>query len=178
MAKLERAMQLILSYSASLGATALILMSLGITCDVLIRWLTGHPITGVFELASLTLVVAIFFPLGFMQHQKLQIRVDIIPSPARGRWAAALDLLDAVVGLLVFGLLLWAASKEFLKAYQGKFLLRGMIEIPTAIEIGFIIYGTVLMLIALIHLFVACMRTLLPGNSTPGPGLDKSELVA
>ena len=167
-----------LSFSASLGAGALILLSLGITCDVLIRWITGRPITGVFELASLTLVVAIFFPLGFMQHQKLQIRVDIITSHARGRWAVALDLLDAVVGLLVFGLLLWAASKEFLKAYEGKFLLRGMIEIPTTVEIGFIIYGTTLILIALIHLFVVCVRTLLPGNSTPGPVPDKGERAA
>src|SRR3989304_988235 len=135
-------MQRILSLSASIAAAALVLISLGITSDVLIRWSTGRPITGVFELASLTLVAVIFLPLGLMQYQKLHIRIDIIRSHARGRWAAALDLLDAMAGLLVFGLLLWFASKEFVKAYQGGFLLRGLIEIPTTVEIGFIIFGT------------------------------------
>ena len=170
MARLEHAVRLVLSFSASLGAVALILLSLGISVDVLMRWFTGHPITGVFEIASLTLVVAIFFPLGFMQHQKLQIRVDMITSHARGRWAAALDLLDAVAGLLVFGLLLWAASKEFMKAYQGKFLLRGMVEIPTTVEIGFILYGTLLILIALVLLLLRCLRTLTLRENPSGAG--------
>lgn len=168
-------MRRILSFSASVAAAALVLISLGITSDVLIRWATGRPITGVFELASLVLVAVIFFPLGFMQYQKLQIRVDIVTTHARGRWAVALDLLDAVAGLLVFGVLLWAASNEFVKAYQGGFLLRGMIEIPTTVEIGFIIFGTALILIALIHLFVVCVRTLVTNKHLPGPDSAKGD---
>jgi TRAP-type C4-dicarboxylate transport system permease small subunit len=160
----------ILSFSAAVAAAALLLISVGVTADVLIRWTTGHPITGVFELSGLALVVVIFFSLGFMQYEKLQIRVDIITSHARGRWAAAVDLLEAAAGLTVFGLLLWAAGKEFLKAYQGSFLLRGMIEIPTTVEIGFILYGTALILIALVRLLVISARALAhSGKTDPSP---------
>ena len=85
-------------------------------------------------------------------------------------------LLDALAGLLVFGLLLWAGSKEFFKAYQGKFRLRGMIEIPTTVEIGFILYGSALILIALIVLLVRSARSLAPPENRSGA--DGGEPIA
>src|SRR5688572_4567924 len=157
------ALPTLLRLSASLGAVSLVVIALMVTGDVAIRWATGKPVSGVFEIASLMLVVAIFLPLGFMQYEKLHIRVDMISSRARGRWAAALDVLDAAAGLLVFGLLFWAAAHEFLTAYRGGFRLRGIIEIPTALQIGFIVFGTALILVALANLLVKSLRALRSG---------------
>jgi TRAP-type C4-dicarboxylate transport system permease small subunit len=166
---MPRALQALLRWSAGLGAVTLLLMGVLVTIDVAVRWLTGRPITGVFEVASLMLVVAIFLPLGFMQYQKLHIRVDIISSHARGRWAASLDILDAVAGLIVFGLLIWAAAGEFLKAYRGNFRMRGIIEIPTAFELGVIVFGTALILIALLHSLVKSARGVASGEPASPP---------
>lgn len=164
---MPKALLALLRLSASLGALSLVAIGLMVTADVLIRWATGRPISGVFEVTSLMLVVAIFLPLGFMQYEKLHIRVDIISSRARGRWAAALDVLDAAAGILVFGLLLWAAAGEFLTAYRGSFRLRGIIEIPTALQIGFIVFGTALILVALGYLLVKSLRALRRPGTRP-----------
>ena len=164
---MPKALLALLRLSASVGALSLVGIGLMVTADVLIRWVTGKPVSGVFELASLMLVIAIFLPLGFMQHEKLHIRVDMISSRARGRWAAALDVLDAAAGILVFGLLLWAAVSEFLMAYRGGFRLRGIIEIPTALQIGFIVFGTALILVALGYLLVKSLRALRRPGTPP-----------
>lgn len=137
--------------SAIIGAIGLVLIACMVTADVTTRWLTGRPIVGVFEVTTVVLVLVTFFPLALVQFRNQQLRVDIVAEHVKGRGRAMLDLVDAAAGLCVFGLLLWAASEEFVKAYEGGFLLRGMIVIPTAIPVGMILFGTFLMILALVH---------------------------
>ncbi|WP_157173578.1 hypothetical protein [Pseudaminobacter salicylatoxidans] len=98
------------------------------------------------------------------------MRVDIIFDWVRGRAVAGLALLDVATGLLVFGLLLWITTGEFQKAYEGRFLLRGMIEIPTWIPLGMIWAGTALVLVALLFQGMEALRRL--AGRDDGPGQD------
>jgi len=81
-----------------------------------------------------------------------QLSVDILSSRARGRTAAGLKVFDALIGLVVFGLLLWKSWEEFGKALAGNFLRRGMIEIPTAIPVGFIVAGSFCIAVSLVFI--------------------------
>ncbi|MGB3832669.1 MAG: TRAP transporter small permease [Mesorhizobium sp.] len=135
--------------AATLGAAGLIAIAVMITVDVSVRWATGKAIGGVFELACVLLVLVTFLPLGLVLHDERQLRVDILPGLLKGKALAAIDLLDCAVGILVFGLLLDVATGEFAKAYQGRFLLRGLIEIPTWIPTLMIWAGALSALVAL-----------------------------
>jgi TRAP-type C4-dicarboxylate transport system permease small subunit len=151
MRTLTRILDMLFRAAALVAALALMAIAIMITSDVLLRWLTGHPLTGVFEFSTVLLVLVTFLPLALVQFRNQQLHVDILTEHIKGRPGAALTLLDALAGLCVFGLLLHTSFNEFLKAYLGGFLLRGMIEIPTAIPLGTIVVGTVLMLLALVH---------------------------
>lgn len=150
-----------------LGALALMAISLLVGIDVSLRWITGRSITGVFEISSVLLVMATFLPLGMVLFRHEQLRVDIIFDWVRGRAVAGLALVDVATGLLVFGLLLWITTGEFQKAYEGRFLLRGMIEIPTWIPLGMIWAGTALALVTLLFQGVEALRRLIGRDDTP-----------
>jgi TRAP-type C4-dicarboxylate transport system permease small subunit len=150
MTRLSAGFQRLFEGAAMIGAFALIGIALMISSDVFIRWLTGRPLIGVFEFSGILLVIVTFLPLALVLFTNQQLRIDIIHQYASGKAAAALGLLDAAIGILVFGLLLWIGTEETLKAYQGRFLLRGMIEIPTWIPNIMICIGTALAVLALI----------------------------
>jgi TRAP-type C4-dicarboxylate transport system permease small subunit len=146
--------------AALLGALGLIAIAIMTTADVSMRWLTGRAIGGVFELSGVLLVLVTFLPLGLVLFEDRQLRVDILPELLNGRPLAALDVLDCAIGILVFGLLLSAATDEFEKAYQGRFLLRGLIQIPTWIPTLMIWAGTLGAIIALVFKVVDAFRAL------------------
>ncbi|MGI6853588.1 TRAP transporter small permease [Mesorhizobium sp. 1B3] len=147
---LVRNLNRVLEIASVLGAVALIAISLLISVDIMLRWIVGRSIVGVFEISSVLLVMATFLPLGLVLFRNEQLRVDIIFEWVRGPAASLLSLVDVATGLAVFGLLLWIATEEFQKAYDGRFLLRGMIEIPTWIPLGMIWTGTGLALLTLL----------------------------
>lgn len=140
---------MIFSYVGALGLMALSVM---VTADVALRWFTGRPFVGVFELSEVILVLVTFSAVGLVHLDNRQLSVDILSARARGRTAAGLRLFDALIGLFVFGLLLWKSWEEFGKAYSGSFLRRGMIEIPTAIPVGFIVLGSLCIVVSLLFI--------------------------
>lgn len=159
---------------ARLGAIALLLLSAMVTVDVVTRWVTGRPFVGVFELSEVLLVLVTFSAVGLVHLDNRQLSVDILSSRARGRKAAALRLFDAVVGLLVFGLLLWKSVAEFFKAYQGGFMRRGMVQIPTAIPVGFVVLGSLCIVVALVIVLRGSACRLVAGDD-PTPPADAKE---
>ena len=134
---------------ARLGAALLLLLSLMVTVDVVTRWITGRPFVGVFEISEVLLAIITFSAVGLVHLDQRLLTVDILSHRARGRRAAALRILDALIGLLIFGLLLWKSTEEFFKAWAGGCARRGMIESPTAIPVGFIALGSLAIVLAL-----------------------------
>jgi len=151
MSKLSRFLSRLFEGAATIGAIGLIAIALMITIDVFVRWATGRPIVGVFEFSGVLLVMVTFLPLGMVLFTNQQLRVDIILELVKNKTVAVLGLVDVAIGLIVFGLLLWIGTDEFLKAYQGRFLLRGMIEIPTWIPNAMIWMGTLMAILALAY---------------------------
>lgn len=169
MQSLSMILNRVLQGASALGAMALIAISVLITADVCLRWLTGRSIAGVFEVSSVLLVMATFLPLGLVLFRHEQLRVDIIFDWVRGRVTAGLAAIDVATGLIVFGVLLWITTEEFHKAYQGRFLLRGMVEIPTWIPLGMIWAGTALVVLTLLFQGMGTCLQLLGRRSISEP---------
>jgi hypothetical protein len=75
---LRRLLEKIYSASATVGGGALFIISLLITADVLIRWLAGKPIGGVFEITEVAFLIIVFLSMAFTQYSNRQIRIDIL----------------------------------------------------------------------------------------------------
>lgn len=151
------------------GGLVILLMTVMVTVDVLMRNVTGQPITGVFEVSQVALLIATFLVLGYVQYYDRQLKADILSSRAKGRKRAAVRLLDGVLGFFFFGILLWTGSEEWLKALDGGFLKRGLIDIPTVIPLGVLVAGTALVLLALCLSIARSVHSLRSGEPDEAP---------
>lgn len=144
----ERWLGRLMSAVAMAAGVVLLLIALTVTFDVLKRWFTGRPITGVFEVVEVLMVVVSMGVLGLVEWQHRQLNVDVFTHRARGRMALAVVMLDKLLALVFISVLLSMAATEWLKAYSGGYLRRGIIEIPTVYVMGMIVAGAALTWIA------------------------------
>lgn len=160
-----------LTWLSGLGLLALATM---ITVDVAYRWLFGRPVLGVFEFSEILLLAITFMAIAYVQFSGRQLTIDILSGRARGRLAAGLVVLDVLAGLAFFGILLWTCAFDWWEALHGNYLGRGMLQIPTALPLGFVLVGTGLLTVTLfLVLFHAARRTLLGDEGrAPGEGVS------
>lgn len=151
------------------GGLVILLMTVMVTVDVIVRNVTGHPITGVFELSQVALLIATFLVLGYVQYYDRQLKADIFSASTEGRTRAAFRLLDGALGFLFFGILVWTGSAEWIKALNGNFLKRGLIDIPTVIPLGVLVAGTTLALLSLSLSILRSLHCLRTGESDEAP---------
>jgi TRAP-type C4-dicarboxylate transport system permease small subunit len=128
---LRRLLEKIYSASATVGGGALFIISLLITADVLIRWLAGKPIGGVFEITEVAFLIIVFLSMAFTQYSNRQIRIDILYTLLNKKIRSLFDVINGIAGLIFFGILLWTGTEEFIIAMNGNYVRRGLVEIPT-----------------------------------------------
>lgn len=152
------------------------LLSIMVTADVAVRWATGRPLIGVFEIAETMLVYCTFLALAYVQLKNQQLRVDILSSRARGRLAGLLNLLECVASIFVYGAIALFTGHEWFKAHQGGFLRRGMLEIPTTYLLTPITIGAALVALVLLWQLVKACRQIATGIEMLPPPSSPSEI--
>lgn len=116
-----------------LGYIALFFMGflmLGTTLDVLVRTIRGRSISGVFELAELSMVLVVFLGLGWTKLDDAHIRVTMLTArmpPKASRFFEALAWAFAAL-LLVF--LAVPASGDAIHSFAIREFRWGYIEFP------------------------------------------------
>ena len=160
---IDRLLDRVLSPVAAVAGIMLGVMSVMVTADVGIRWWTGRPVIGVFELSETMLVYATFLALAYVQLKNQQLRVDILSARARGRLAGALNLLECVASIFVYGAIALYSGHEWLKAFQGGFLRRGMLEISTTYLLTPISIGAALVVLVLVWQLIKSVRQIVTG---------------
>ncbi|WP_392337051.1 TRAP transporter small permease subunit [Loktanella salsilacus] len=131
---------------AVLGSTANLLSAIGtvwiglmmvmIVLDVIGRNFLNAPITGVAEIAGRSVVAIVFLQISAAVMQGRLTRADFLirrierASPAS---AQLLNALFALMGALVFALILWASWPNMIKAWTTAefFGVQGVFTIPT-----------------------------------------------
>jgi TRAP-type C4-dicarboxylate transport system permease small subunit len=161
---------------AVLAGLMLGLLSIMVTADVAVRWITGRPLIGVFEVAETMLVYCTFLALAYVQLKNQQLRVDILSSRARGRVAGLLNALECIASLFVYGAIALFAGREWVKAYYGGFLRRGMFEIPNTYLLAPITIGAALVVLVLIWQFVKACRQVATGIEMQPPPASPTEI--
>ena len=170
MEKFERTWARILMVCAALNGIFVLILGVMISTDVLVRWITGRPLIGVFEISRILFVPIIFMVLGLVQWTDRQVRVDVLILRVTGRGRIAVRTLDQVLALMLFTILLVTGAESWLEAVQRNFVDMGMLEIPQAIPIGFMVFGVFLLVVSLILLLIRSVRQFIDGT-TPDEAL-------
>jgi TRAP-type C4-dicarboxylate transport system permease small subunit len=144
--------------AAALGGFLLFFLSFLITVDVLVRWIFGRPFVGVFETSEVIFLVLTFMAAGLTQQAGRQMRVEILVSRLHGKPKDIVNVFADLLGLSFFSLLLWEGCSEWIDAWNGHFVRRGMIEIPNTIHLGFLVIGSLLLCLNFLRGILAGLR--------------------
>lgn len=116
-----------------LGVVAMLFLAFlmfGTTLDVIVRALTGSPISGVFEFSELALVMMVFLGAGWAQRDDAHIRVTILTerlsAPARARVVGVAWM----IGALALLLLAIPATNEAIYSVSIREFRWGYVKIP------------------------------------------------
>lgn len=150
--------------SAAFAGIILLGIALLITLDVFKRWMTGKPFVGVFEISQVGFLAVTFLALAYVEHQRSQMRVDLLCSQLKGIFALILEAFTALLSLIFWGTIFWQATNEWIRAYTIHDVRLGMIEIPKTVELGFMIFGSFMGSIVLIAILVMATRNFFFGK--------------
>jgi TRAP-type C4-dicarboxylate transport system permease small subunit len=78
---------------------ALLLMTLGITADVLMRWLVGSASKAAVELTGYLMVMVVYFGLGPTQRARAHIQIDLLVRLLPAPMARAIALVNSILFL-------------------------------------------------------------------------------
>ena len=117
--RLGVALRAVSNVFGAIATLFLLFLMFGITLDAIVRAIYGHSIPGLFEMSELSLVVIVFFGLGWTQMDDAHIRVTLLLNFLKGGakkafeiWALAIATLLAVLFAVYSCKLAWQ-SHEF-----------------------------------------------------------------
>lgn len=132
-----------------LGLTALSLIVLITTADVLLRALFNEAILGVVEITEYAMIIVVYFALGWCTSQNAHARVDLMVGRFSPRAQAIIDCFTTSLGIVVVVLISWQGYSEFLDAMKAS-LTSSILEIPSypfylCLGLGSSIFGLALL---------------------------------
>ncbi|MBB4287598.1 TRAP transporter small permease [Roseospira goensis] len=102
----------------------------GITADVIARALTGDPISGVFEMSELSLVMIVFLGAMWGQQDRAHIRVNVLSNRLTGLPHRIAMTFAWGCGALALLMLAWPATQDAIYSVSIWEFRWGYIQIP------------------------------------------------
>lgn len=127
---------------STVSSGLIMLMMVLTTADVFLRYVLNRPIANVFEVEEFLLVGVIYLGQAYIQAERGHITMDVLMARLRGRAKVGLTLFGDVVGLIIFGIILWRSSIFAWRSFAIGETTMGLAEYPlwpakTMLPIGF-----------------------------------------
>ena len=120
----------------------LFVLMLLISIDVIGRGLFNKPFRGTPELVSFSIVIVAFLELPYVLWTNRQVRSTLLYDKVGPMGKDIIDLISALIGVLMFVLLIKSSMNDFLKAVKiSEFEGEGALRIPTTPARALLIIG-------------------------------------
>ena len=130
MDKIKKVLNLVSDIFGAVAMFFLLFLMFGITADVFARALTGSPISGVFEMSELSLVMLVFLGAMWAQRDRAHIRVDILTKKLTGLPHRLVMTFAWGCGAVVLCILGWATTQEAIYSVSIWEFRWGHVQIP------------------------------------------------
>jgi tripartite ATP-independent transporter DctM subunit len=143
---------------ASIGVLGMLLIAFTTIAHVLARWLFSAPITGMGEMASMALAVAVSACLPGGAAQRVNITVDLLSGRASARTVARLQVFGALA-LLVFYAALALRLGEYAASLEARQAATVYLNLPIAPFLWVVTaFVAATALVQLLNVFVSCRK--------------------
>lgn len=114
-----------------LGVSLIMVLMVMVCADVATRTLTGGSVRGLYELAEVVLVFAVFFAVPWTQRQKGHVVVDVALNQMPAKVRRAVETASLFAFMCVSALLFWASALEAVSSTQQLQTTAGVVPWPT-----------------------------------------------
>jgi TRAP-type C4-dicarboxylate transport system permease small subunit len=138
----------------------MVAMMVLIVANIIYR-LTGHVITGSYELSELLIVVTVAFALGYAAVQKSHVVVKILVSRFPQRWQAILEAFTSFLSMGTWAVIAWASSLIFLERWlteESEMLLIPFLPFRMVLLFGLVLIALVYLIYMVMALRKAVMK--------------------
>lgn len=94
-----------------------LLMLLGIA-QIVLRTFFNFPLTGYIDLVELSMAGMAFLGAAYTQRMGAHIRMELLLGSLKGRAHWLAEIIGALIGMGIVGVLIWYSGQHFLRAYQ------------------------------------------------------------
>lgn len=112
------------------AAIFIFILMLLVSADVVGRYVFNRPLYGTFEIAESLLVFIVFLGFAYTQHEKGNIRVQVLANRLPLRVRSLLDVVAHALGLAIFALITYEAGRHAIEAWRIGEESVGMVRIP------------------------------------------------
>ncbi|WP_167131237.1 TRAP transporter small permease [Paramicrobacterium chengjingii] len=152
------------SASGFLSAVAIVLMTLGIALDVLLRTVSGHGIPGVIEAADPLLVCVAFFALSATEMKGEHISLALVTDRLGARIRYALITFGTFLCIVFTCLLAYAGLHEALESLSSHEVRAGVVRIPMWPARVAVVLGSLALLVQFIVTCIDAARSARAGT--------------
>lgn len=161
MKRLESLFNTLSNWFGIIALACLLFLMFGTTVDVVVRAITGRSISGVFEMAELSMVLLVFLGLGWTKRDNAHIRVTILLEKAPHNVRRVLETVSWGMAALLLLLLAIPSSMDAMHSFEIREFRWGYIEFPIwwakiALAVG--------LWFAFLQMALQCLQTAITGE--------------
>jgi C4-dicarboxylate transporter DctQ subunit len=162
--KLSKIFDTILTVTAYLSGSLIVIMMLSISYEVVMRYFFNAPTIWVIDFSGYMQYAVVLLGAAWVLKNNGHSKIDVISNRLQGKKRLILNLLTCSIGLIACGLFFWKGLEATWEAYlRSEFLYRD-VEVPTAILLVFFPIGFSMLFIQFAREIYNHLRALLSPN--------------
>ncbi len=139
--KLSKIFDAILTVTAYLSGSLIIIMMLSISYEVVMRYFFNSPTIWVIDFSGYMQYAVVLLGAAWVLKNDGHSKIDVVSNRFHGKKRLILNLFTYSIGLIACALFFWKGLEATWEAYQRSEFLYREVEIPTALLLAFFPLG-------------------------------------